>query len=84
MRSPARDALRQDLAARGVGTLIHYPVPVHAQPAYRGRVGVAPGGLGESERAAATVLSLPIYPELGEDRALRAVAVLNEGLRKLR
>lgn len=83
VRHPARDALRTALAARGVGTLVHYPVPVHAQPAYRGRTAIAPGGLGESERAAATVLSLPIFPELGAGRAQRVVAALNEALRAI-
>ena len=83
VRHPSRDALRAALAARAVGTLIHYPVPVHAQPAYRGRTAVAPGGPGESERAAATVLSLPIFPELGEERAQRVVAALNEALREI-
>ncbi len=81
VRSAARDALRQALAVKKIGTLIHYPVPVHAQPAYRGRIAIAPGGLGESERAAASVLSLPIYPELGDERATRIIAVLNETLR---
>jgi dTDP-4-amino-4,6-dideoxygalactose transaminase len=83
VRHEARDALRASLAARGVGTLVHYPVPVHAQPAYRGRVALAPGGLAESERAAATVLSLPIYPELGADRADRVVASLNAAVREI-
>ena len=82
-RHPARDALRTALAARGIGTLIHYPVPVHAQPAYRGRTAIAPGGLAESERAAAAVLSLPIFPELDDARALRVVSALNEALREI-
>ena len=37
VRSARRDALKQALQEQGIGTLIHYPVPVHAQPAYRGR-----------------------------------------------
>ena len=76
VRTPARDALRAALATRGIGTGIHYPVPVHLQKAYAGRIAVAPGGLGESERAAREVLSLPIYPELSEEEALRVVAAL--------
>ena len=75
--------MREALAARGIGTLVHYPVPVHAQAAYRGRIAVAPGGLGESERAAAQVLSLPIFPELGAARADRVVAMIDESLRTL-
>ncbi len=83
VRHPARDALRMALAARGIGTLIHYPAPVHAQPAYRGRTAIALGGLAESERAAAAVLSLPIFPELDDARALRVVSALNEALREI-
>jgi dTDP-4-amino-4,6-dideoxygalactose transaminase len=66
VRSSRRDALRSHLAADGVSALIHYPVPVHLQPAYRGRL---PGGesLAETERAAGEVLSLPMFPELTED-----------------
>jgi dTDP-4-amino-4,6-dideoxygalactose transaminase len=80
VRSAARDELRRTFEARGVGTLVHYPVPVHLQPAYRGRLAIAPDGLGESERAAATVLSLPIYPELDDQRVLRVAAAVNETL----
>ena len=43
--------------------MIHYPVPVHLQPAYRGRL-TGSDNLLETERAAQEVLSLPIYPEL--------------------
>jgi dTDP-4-amino-4,6-dideoxygalactose transaminase len=76
VRHPARELLRERLAADGVGTLVHYPAPVHLQPAYRGRVAIAAGGLRESERAAATVLSLPIFPELGSARAGRVASAL--------
>jgi dTDP-4-amino-4,6-dideoxygalactose transaminase len=71
IRSSQRDRLREALRQHGIGTLIHYPVPVHMQPAYRGRLNHGP--LPESERAAEEVLSLPIYPELGSD-ATNAVA----------
>lgn len=67
VRSKARDRLRQFLTRRGVGTAVHYPVPVHLQPAYRGRVRVV-GPLTETERAAREVVSLPIYPELTDDQ----------------
>jgi len=65
VRSPQRDALKAHLEGAGVAALIHYPVPVHLQPAYRGRL---PGAndLDETERAAREVLSLPMYPELTE------------------
>jgi dTDP-4-amino-4,6-dideoxygalactose transaminase len=76
VRSPARDALRDGLARRGIGTNIHYPVPVHLQPAYRGRLAIGPSGLGESERAAREVLSLPLYPQLGDGALAEVVAAL--------
>ncbi|HXY98794.1 MAG TPA: DegT/DnrJ/EryC1/StrS family aminotransferase [Stellaceae bacterium] len=78
LRSPARDALRDGLARRGIGANIHYPVPVHLQPAYRGRLAAGPSGLGESERAAREVLSLPLYPELGDDAVAEVVAALRQ------
>jgi dTDP-4-amino-4,6-dideoxygalactose transaminase len=76
LRCRDREAMQAALKARGIGTNIHYPVPVHLQPAYQDRVAIGPGGLGESERAAREVLSLPMFPELGEDRAERVVAAL--------
>jgi dTDP-4-amino-4,6-dideoxygalactose transaminase len=66
VRTPNRDALLQHLKRSGVGTLVHYPFPVHVQPAYRGRVPLGAGGLENSERAAAEVLSLPMFPQLDE------------------
>ncbi len=78
IRAPARDALRERLLARGIGSNIHYPVPVHLQPAYRGRLATGPAGLRESERAAHEVLSLPLYPELGDEAVARVVAALRE------
>jgi dTDP-3-amino-3,4,6-trideoxy-alpha-D-glucose transaminase len=62
VRSPRRDALKAHLAAAGIGTGVHYPVPVHLQPAFAGRP--APSPLPHTEQAAAEVLSLPMFPEL--------------------
>jgi dTDP-4-amino-4,6-dideoxygalactose transaminase len=72
LRVPRRDALQAHLSARGIGSAVYYPRPIHQQPAFRAWW---PGDhrLPESERAAAEVLSLPIFPELGEER-LRRVA----------
>lgn len=63
VRTPARDALARHLREAGIGSAIHYPVPVHRQPAYQGRYKVR-GSLTETERATAEVLSLPMFPEL--------------------
>jgi len=66
IRTPRRDELQKFLQGRGIPTMIHYPIPLHLQPLYRG---VAGEGLEESERASREVLSLPLFPELtGEER----------------
>jgi dTDP-4-amino-4,6-dideoxygalactose transaminase len=72
IRHPLRDRLAAHLRENGIGTGIHYPVPIHLQPAYRGRLGDT-GSLPQTERAAREVLSLPMYPELGDDQ-VREVA----------
>jgi dTDP-4-amino-4,6-dideoxygalactose transaminase len=63
VRSPRRDALRSALLANQIECGIHYPVPLHLQPACRA-LGYRPGDFPESERAADAVLSLPIHPHL--------------------
>jgi dTDP-3-amino-3,4,6-trideoxy-alpha-D-glucose transaminase len=75
-RSEARDELRAHLEAEGVASAIHYPTPIHRQPAYADR-GQGPGSLPVAERLAAESLSLPIFPtiEAAEiDRIAAAVA----------
>jgi dTDP-4-amino-4,6-dideoxygalactose transaminase len=75
IRVPGRDALRARLDAAGIGTGIHYPRPVHLQPAYSG-LGYGPGDFPVSEALAAETLSLPVYPELDpadQDRVIEAV-----------
>ena len=76
IRHAERDRLAAHLRSHGIGTGIHYPVPVHHQPAYRGRLG-ATGALAESERAAREVLSLPMYPELGEEQVRRVAGTVS-------
>jgi len=73
IRAPQRDALRAFLRGHGVGTLIHYPLPVHLQPAYRGKVRHAM--LARTEQVVQEILSLPMYPELSLDN-LKTVAEL--------
>jgi len=66
VRSPRRDAVRAQLKERGIGTLIHYPTPIHQQPAYAGRALLGPGGLPHTEQASHEIFSLPMFPELTE------------------
>jgi dTDP-4-amino-4,6-dideoxygalactose transaminase len=61
--APRRDELRSFLTARGVGTEIYYPVPMHRQPCFA-YLGYPEGAFPESERVASRALALPIYPEL--------------------
>jgi dTDP-4-amino-4,6-dideoxygalactose transaminase len=76
VRAPLRDALREELAARGVASAIYYPVPVHQQPVYAPEYGSV--SLPVSERAAREVLSLPIYPQLTESAVKSVCDALRE------
>ena len=67
-----RDELLEFLKSRGVDAGIHYPIPLHRQPAYA-KLGYSDVNLPVSEKAAAEVLSLPMYPELTETQ-IRYVA----------
>jgi dTDP-4-amino-4,6-dideoxygalactose transaminase len=67
IRSLFRDELREFLRERGVGALVHYPVPVHLQDAYRD-LGLVEGALPVTEQVAAEVLTLPVAPEVTEDQ----------------
>ncbi|MBM3569654.1 MAG: DegT/DnrJ/EryC1/StrS family aminotransferase [Alphaproteobacteria bacterium] len=78
LRARDRDGLKAALAARGIGTLVHYPQAVHQQPAYRGRVAVGPAGLGLTDKAMPEILSLPMYPQLEEAALTRIAAALAE------
>jgi dTDP-4-amino-4,6-dideoxygalactose transaminase len=70
IRAERRDALRAHLAAHGIATGLHYPVPLHLQPAYA-RLGLGEGAFPVAERAAATELSLPMFPGLSEGQIER-------------
>jgi dTDP-4-amino-4,6-dideoxygalactose transaminase len=76
LRSERRAEVQAALKAQGIGTGIHYPVPVHLQPAYRDRIPLGPAGCAETARAAQEVFSLPMYPELTEAQVARICAAL--------
>jgi dTDP-4-amino-4,6-dideoxygalactose transaminase len=72
VRTPRRDALQRHLADRGIGTVIHYPIPPHLQAAYA-ELGLGPGAFPISEAIHREVLSLPLGPHL-DDRQVAAVS----------
>ena len=76
IRTPERDRLQQTLRDAGIASLIHYPIPIHEQPAYRGRAILPPGGLPVTERAAREILSLPMFPELTDEEVQRVIEVV--------
>jgi dTDP-4-amino-4,6-dideoxygalactose transaminase len=75
--TPRRNELAKHLETRGVSTGLHYPVPLHLQPAFE-RYGNGPGSLPVTEAAAETVLSLPMYPELTDENVRRICAAIRE------
>ena len=76
VRLSRRDELKAALREREIGTLIHYPVPVHQQPAYARFAGEA--ALPETETAAREVLSLPLYAELEESQVEQVAQAIND------
>ena len=77
IRAPRRDALRTFLGARGIGSEVYYPLPLHLQESLK-FMGYAPGDFPVAEKAAAEVLALPIYPELHEDEVGIVVDAIRE------
>jgi dTDP-4-amino-4,6-dideoxygalactose transaminase len=76
VRTAGRDRLIAWLRDRGIGTAIHYPVPIHLQPAYAGRI--AHVELPVTERLAAEIVSLPIFADLSDDEVDRVIAAVVE------
>ncbi|MBE0474963.1 DegT/DnrJ/EryC1/StrS aminotransferase family protein [Rhodoferax sp.] len=78
VRSRQRDALQQQLAQAGIGTLVHYPIPPHLQPAYAD-AGYRSGDFPIAEQLHREVLSLPMYPQLGLTAQQQVIAALMAG-----
>jgi len=83
IRHPRRDALAAALKERGIGTLVHYPIPLHLQPAFA-ELGNRRGDFPVAEKAAGEILSIPLFPEMTDDQAeavIRAIREVAPGLR---
>lgn len=79
LRSNDRDGLQAALSAEGIQTGIHYSVPVHLQPAYAD-LGYRLGAFPHSERAAAQVISLPLFPEMTDSQINVVTRVVQMGV----
>jgi dTDP-4-amino-4,6-dideoxygalactose transaminase len=82
VRAPARDAVRRRLEELGVGSGIHYPTPIHRQPAYA-QGSVIAHDLAETERAATEILSLPLQPHLSVRQIERVAQALGQAISEL-
>jgi dTDP-4-amino-4,6-dideoxygalactose transaminase len=79
VRTPRRDDVLASLKAQGIEAGIHYPLPLHLQPAYRS-LGQGPGSFPVAEAAAQQVLSLPLFPEMTDEQQERVAAALAVGM----
>jgi dTDP-4-amino-4,6-dideoxygalactose transaminase len=82
VRIAERDAFQNMLNERGIQTGVHYPVPIHLQPAHRD-LGYQRGDFPVAEAAAETVLSLPMFPELTEEQLKTVVSTVKEATHQL-
>ncbi|MCF2529992.1 DegT/DnrJ/EryC1/StrS family aminotransferase [Yinghuangia soli] len=82
VRVPMRDAVLAELNAAGIGAGVHYPVPVHLQPAFL-ELGHAPGDFPVAERAASEILTLPLFPQITEEQQVRVAEALAKALRSV-
>jgi dTDP-4-amino-4,6-dideoxygalactose transaminase len=76
VRTPDRDALRDHLGRHSIASAIHYPTPIHLQPAYANTT-PGPGDLPNSERLATESCSLPIFPSITEEEITRIAKVVS-------
>ncbi len=83
VQTPERDDVRPQLDARGIGTGLHYPVPLHLQEAYAA-LGYRKGDFPVSEQVAAGGVSLPMFPHMTEEQVDRVAAAVREVLASVR
>ena len=79
IRVKNRDKVMEALKSRGVPSLIHYPIPIHLQEAYRD-AGYKAGDFPVSEKIASEILSLPLFPHMSADQVKEVVKALKESL----
>jgi dTDP-4-amino-4,6-dideoxygalactose transaminase len=75
-----REELRVQLRSLGVATAVHYPVPVHEQPAYAGRIRLGPSRCRISTQTAQEVVSLPMYPEMTDGQVEQVCLAVQQSL----
>lgn len=78
LRVAQRDALMAFMKKQGVGVAIHYPAPVHVQPAYCNRVPIVAGGLPVTQRIGQDILSLPMHPYLTDAEIEQVIHALTQ------
>ena len=83
VRCHQRDTLQKQLSDAGIGTMIHYPIPPHLQPAYS-ELGYGPYAFPISEAIHREIISLPMGPHLGIDSALEVIAALHSARQQSR
>ncbi len=76
VRIKERDQIYQRLKNKGIGAIIHYPVPLHLQPAYK-NLGYKKGDFPVAEKTAEEIISLPIYPHLKKTQIEHIVNTLS-------
>ncbi len=79
VRVPNRDAVMEKMKAKGIGVLIHYPIPLHLQEAYS-ELGYKAGAFPVSEAVAKDVMSLPMFPHITKEQVETVVQALKESL----
>ena len=77
VRVDNREALMDYLKERGIASGLHYPIPIHLQPAYS-ELGYKPGDFPITEAYAETILSLPIFPELDDDKVAYVAGAIHD------
>jgi dTDP-4-amino-4,6-dideoxygalactose transaminase len=80
IRVPRRDHVLRRLNDEGIRAGVHYPVPVHLQPAFRD-LGYRPGDFPVAEAAAVQVLSLPLYPQITQEQQARVADAVRRALK---